>query len=173
MVQRQRSKMRPDYRLRVLDRADLPMLAGWLATPDLQRWWGDPVEQLALVTEDIDAPLMDQMLASMDGRPYGYLQSYPVHAWPAGAPHLAEFPDGARAVDCFIGVTDLIGRGHGSAMLRLYAHHLRALGAVDVVIDPDPENQRAVRAYRRAGFRDVALRPDGDGDMTLVMRFAP
>ena len=42
-----------------------------------------------------------------------------------------------------------------------------------VVIDPDPDNERAVRAYRRAGFRDVALRRDGDGDMTLVMRFDP
>jgi len=67
----------------------------------------------------------------------------------------------------------MIGRGHGSAMLALYARRLLAQGAPAVLIDPDPDNERAVRAYRRAGFQDVALRPDGDGDMTLVMRFDP
>jgi len=162
----------PDrYALHEMGRADLPMLADWLATPHAVAWWGDPAEQLALVTEDLDEPLMDQRIACLGARPFGYLQSYPAHAWPAGAPHLADFPVGTVAVDCFVGPVDMLGRGHGSAMLRLYADHLIGRGAQEVVIDPDPENERAVRAYRRAGFQDVALRPDCDGDMTLVMRY--
>ncbi len=163
--------MLADYGLRAMVAADLPMLAGWLATPELVRWWGDPAEQLALVTEDLDNPLMDQRIALRGGEAFGYLQSYPAEAWPA--PHLADFPYGTVAVDCFVGPTALRGRGHGSAMLRLYADALLAQGAAAVVIDPDPDNERAVRAYRRAGFRDVALRPDGDGEMTLVMRYSP
>ena len=162
-----------DYALREMVRTDLPMLAEWLATPHTVEWWGDPAEQLALVTDDLDEPLMDQQIAFLGLRPFGYLQSYPVHAWPAGALHLAEFPAGSVAVDCFVGPADMLGRGHGSAMLAAYARHLQGKGAPEVVIDPDPDNERAVRAYRRAGFQDVALRPDGDGDMTLVMRFAP
>jgi len=162
-----------NYTLRSFERADLPMIAEWLSTPHSQAWWGDRDEQLALITEDLDQPLMDQQLALLAVRPFGYLQSYPVHAWPDGAPHLTEFPLGTVAVDCFIGPVDLLGQGHGAAMLRLYATQLLANGAPDVVIDPDPDNERAVRAYRRAGFRDVAHRPDADGDMTLVMRFEP
>jgi aminoglycoside 6'-N-acetyltransferase len=165
--------MRHNYALRAMVRADLPMLADWLATPHAVTWWGDPATQLALVAEDLDQPLMDQKIAELDARPFGYLQSYPAHAWPDGAPHLADFPAGTIAVDCLVGPVDMVGLGHGSAMLRLYATQLLQQGAPDVVIDPDPGNERAVRAYRRAGFRDVARRADGDGDMTLVMRFDP
>ncbi|MBC7479121.1 MAG: acetyltransferase [Pseudorhodobacter sp.] len=164
--------MPADCILRPLTRDDLPLVADWLATPHARAWWGDPAEQLALVTEDLDNPLMDQQIASFGATPFGYLQSYPVHAWPEGAPHLADFPGGSVAVDCFIGPPAMLGRGNGATMLRLYALHLLQ-AAPAVVIDPDPDNERAVRAYRRAGFRDVAMRRDGAGDMTLVMRFDP
>ena len=162
-----------DYALREFVRADLPMMAEWLATPHARAWWGDPDEQVALVTEDLDEPLMDQKIATLGSQPFGYLQSYPAHAWPAVAPHLADFAEGSVAVDCLVGPVDMVGQGHGAAMLRLYASQLLARGAPEVLIDPDPENERAVRAYRRAGFRDVARRRDGEGDMTLVMRFDP
>lgn len=161
------------YTLRAMVRDDLPMVADWLATPHLRAWWGDPAEQLALVTDDLDEPLIDQQIAALGPRPFGYMQSYPVHAWPENAPHLIDAPEGTMAVDCFVGPPDMIGQGHGSAMLRIYARHLLGTGAPRVVIDPDPDNERAVRAYRRAGFRDVAQRPDAEGDMTLVMRFDP
>ncbi|MEI6098049.1 MAG: GNAT family N-acetyltransferase [Alphaproteobacteria bacterium] len=162
-----------DSTLQAMTEADLPMVAIWLAMPHVQDWWVGPAEQLAGVIEDLAEPLMDQQIAFADARPFGYLQSYPVHAWPPGAPHLADFPTGTVAIDCFVGPPDMIGQGHGSAMVRLSARHLLGKGAPEVVIDPDPENARAVRAYRRAGFRDVAQRADGDGDMTLVMRFDP
>ncbi|MBC7739106.1 MAG: acetyltransferase [Candidatus Saccharibacteria bacterium] len=162
-----------DYRLRPMTRDDLAMVAGWLDTPDARQWWGDPAEQIALVTEDLDQPLMDQQVATLGDVPFGYLQSYPVHAWPDGAPHLHDFPPGTVAVDCFVGPTAMLGQGHGSHMLRLYCQGLFQRGATRVVIDPDPENERAVRAYRRAGFRDIALRRNGAGDMTLVMCFDP
>jgi aminoglycoside 6'-N-acetyltransferase len=165
--------MAADYALRPFLRADLPMMALWLQSPGARVWWGDPDEQLALVTEDLDEPLMDQQIAEVDGRPFGYVQSYPVHQWPDGAPHFADLPQGAVAVDCFVGVEDMVGQGHGSAMLRLYARHLLAKGAAAVAIDPDPDNERAVRAYRRAGFQEVGPRVDGEGDPVLVMRFDP
>ena len=133
--------MRPDYILRPLTRADLPMVAAWLQADHMLRWWGDPAEQLALVAEDLDQPLMDQQIASLGAVPFGYLQSYPVHVWPDGAPHLADFPAGTMAIDCFIGRADMLGQGHGAAMLRHYAQKLLQQ-APCVVIDPDPENDR-------------------------------
>lgn len=165
--------MANSHTLQPMTRDHLPLLADWLTTPHARAWWGDPAEQLALVTGDLDEPLMDQQIACLDGRPFGYLQSYPVHAWPAGAPHLVDFPPDTVAIDCFVGPADMLGQGHGASMVRLYAQTLLGRGAPVVVIDPDPDNERAVRAYRRAGFHDVALRADGAGDMTLVMRFAP
>ena len=162
-----------DYLLRPMTRDDLALVAGWLDTPHARQWWSDPAEQTALVTGDLDQPLMDQQIACLDDRPFGYLQSYPVHAWPAGAPHLVDFPLRTVAVDCFVGPPGLLGQGHGSTMVRIYADMLLGRGAPQVLIDPDPENERAVRAYRRAGFQDVALRADGEGEIALVMRFVP
>lgn len=163
--------MQPDMTLRAFTTADLPMMAEWLATPALQQWWGDPAEQLALMAEDLDNPLMDQQIACLGGVPFGYVQSYPCAAW--GAPQFSDMPDDARAVDTCIGVPQLLNQGHGSAMLRLYAYTLLAAGASAVVIDPDPSNERAVRAYRRAGFQDIAIRAGEDGDQVLAMRFDP
>ncbi len=163
--------MRPDLILRPFIPADLPMMSSWLATPAVRQWWGDPAEQLVLVADDLDNPLMDQKIACLDAAPFGYLQSYPCAAW--GAPQFADIPDDARAVDSCIGVSAMLSKGFGSAMLRLYAQTLLASGAPAVVIDPDPSNERAVRSYRRAGFQDIAIRPAEDGDPVLVMRFDP
>jgi aminoglycoside 6'-N-acetyltransferase len=162
----------PDaYSLRAFTADDLPKMAQWLDTPALRQWWGDPAEQLALVTEDLGNPMMDQQIGLHAAEAFAYLQSYPCHAW--GAPQFRDRPQGSHSVDICVGPPDMLGRGHGSAILRLYAKTLLATGATDVVIDPDPDNERAVRCYRRAGFLDVALRISEDGDPVLVMDFHP
>jgi aminoglycoside 6'-N-acetyltransferase len=113
-------------------------------------WWGDPAEQAALLEEDLANPLMVMRIVSHLGRPFAYAQDYDVHAWPQ--PHLAGLAYGARAIDAFVGEPDMIGRGHGSVFLRLLAERLIREGAPLVAIDPDAGNERARRAYARAGF---------------------
>ncbi len=162
-----------DYALRPLTAADLPMMAVWLQTPAVVAWWGDPAEQLALVMADLDDPRMNQHIVSADGVPFGYAQSCLLCDWPGAAPQFHDQPEDALAMDLLIGVPAMLGKGHGTAMVHLYAQTLLASGAPAVVIDPDPANLAAVHAYRCAGFRDVAIRPCEDGDRVLVMRFDP
>ncbi len=71
-------------------------------------------------------------------------------AWNAG---LRPQPAGTRGLDQFIGEPDMLDRGHGSAFIRVFAERLLANGTPRVVIDPDPTNARAIRAYEKAGFR--------------------
>lgn len=158
------------YHFRDFARADLPLVARWLRTPEVMRWWGEPGEQLALLTEDLDEPAMRQWLVEHEGKPFAYAQAYVAQAWPQ--PHLAHLPAGSAAVDAFIGEPDMLGRGHGSAFLRLLAERLLAEGHPLVAIDPDARNLRARRAYARAGFvgEDVAQTPDGP---VVVMLFRP
>ena len=146
----------------------MSMLADWLRTTEVARWWGDPDEELALVTGDLDQPLMRQWIVAYENRPFAYVQAYPVQAWPQ--PHLAALPNGTVAVDAFIGVPDMIGRGHGSAFVRAYADGLLNSGTPRVVTDPDPVNTRAIRAYEKAGFRRDCLVETPDGPALLMMR---
>ena len=93
---------------------------------------------------------MRMRIVSSRGRPFAYAQDYGVHAWPQA--HLTHLPSGARAIDSFIGLPSMIGRGHGAVYLRLLAEQLCMQGAPLVAIDPDLDNVRARRAYARAGF---------------------
>ena len=163
-----------DYALRPFMRHDLPMMAEWLATPAVQEWWGDPIaEQLCRPTNHLDDPLMDQRIATFDGADFGYVQGTPWSRWPGGALQFHDQPEDAPAMDVMLGVPAMLGHGYGTAMVRFYAQTLLREGAPAVVIDPPPANLRAVTAYRRAGFRDVAIRPGEDGDPVLVLRFDP
>jgi aminoglycoside 6'-N-acetyltransferase len=126
------------------------MLRTWLATPEVVRWWGAYQEQYALLEEDLGNPLMAMRIVACDGRPFAYVQDYDVHTWPQA--HFAHLPEGARGIDAFIGVPDMIGRGHGAAFLRERAIELIAAGAPLVAIDPDTANLRARAAYAKAGF---------------------
>ena len=60
---------------------DSPMIQRWLETPEVVRWWGDPDEQYALVSGDLDHPDMDQFIVSLGEHPFGYIQCYAFSAW--------------------------------------------------------------------------------------------
>jgi aminoglycoside 6'-N-acetyltransferase len=155
------------YSFRPVTADDLPMLRGWLRTPDVARWWGDPEREAATLSEDIDEPRMIMRIVAFEGRPFAYVQHYQVDAWPQM--HFAHLPAESRAVDAFIGEPDMLGRGHGSIFLRLLAEQLKAEGAPVVAIDPDVENLRARRAYGRAGFRCETVVETGEGPAVLML----
>jgi aminoglycoside 6'-N-acetyltransferase len=155
------------YTLRPVSADDLPMLRRWLGTPEARRWWGDPDAQYALLEEDLPNPLMRMRLVLLGGRPFAYVQDYDIASWPQE--HLAHLAPGTRGVDTFIGEPDLIGQGHGSAFLRLVAEQLIAEGAPCVLIDPDPQNGRALRAYARAGFMEDRLVATPEGPALLMI----
>lgn len=145
------------------------MLRDWLNTPEVVLWWGDPHEQYALVEGDLSDPRMAMHIVAFQGRPFAYVQDYETTAWPQ--PQFADLPPGARAMDTFIGVPQMLGQGHGAGYLRERALALIAEGAPLIAIDPDPENERAVGAYARAGFRSLGERPSEDCDTILLMVF--
>jgi aminoglycoside 6'-N-acetyltransferase len=156
------------YSFRPAARTDLPMLRRWLATPEVRRWWGaDPDAEVAILEADLDETLLVMRIVSYRGRPFAYVQDYPVHAWPQ--PYFAELPPGSRGVDAFIGEPDMLGCGHGSAFLRLLAERLVAEGAPSIAITPDPGNVRARRAYRNAGFHEVGVVETDEGPSVLMV----
>jgi aminoglycoside 6'-N-acetyltransferase len=151
MSRTRQDAVNPPYTFKPVSKTDLPQLEMWLQAPEIVTWWGDPTEQAELLRSDIDDPRMQMELVLFQGRPFAYIQTYEVHAWPQA--HLDHLPTGSRAIDTFIGEPTMIGRGHGAAYLRIMALRLQSEGAPVIAIDPTEANWRAVRAYTDAGFR--------------------
>ncbi|GIQ75930.1 GNAT family N-acetyltransferase [Bradyrhizobium sp. RD5-C2] len=157
------------YRFRPMTTADLPQIRQWLALPHVRQWWGNPAEQYALVSGDLDEPAMDQFIVAAEGNDFGYIQCYDLTAWNSG---FGKQPEGTRGIDLFIGAPDMTAGGHGSALIRAFVDDWLAQGVPRIVTDPDPANARAVRAYAKAGFREAGMVDTPDGPALLMVRDA-
>jgi aminoglycoside 6'-N-acetyltransferase len=159
-----------EYDFRAVTEDDLPLIAGWLAQPHMAKWWGDPATEIASIRDHIDSDEVEPLIVELDGRPIAYLQSYDPHL-EDDHPY-ADQPFGTLGIDISIGVPELVGIGHGSAIVRQFTDALFEEGAPRVVIDPDPANARAIRAYEKAGFREIDRRRSVYGNAVLMARDA-
>jgi aminoglycoside 6'-N-acetyltransferase len=162
----------PRYDFRDVTEEDLPLLARWLAEPHMAEWW-DPVEEsIAKIRQAMESIETEPLIVELEGEPIAYLQSYD--------PHLEENhpyqdqPFGTLGVDISIGPAEMLGKGHGSAIVRQYAEQLFEEGVPRLIIDPDPANLRAIRAYEKAGFTAFDTRTTAEyGPALLMKRDAP
>jgi aminoglycoside 6'-N-acetyltransferase len=146
---------------------DLPTIRRWLATPHVAEWWGDPQEQFALVSGDLDHPSMQQFIVAIGERAFAYLQCYNPAAWPNHG--FGAIAQDARGIDQFIGEPDFIGQGHGSRFIRAFVDDLLQAGAPLVLTDPSSQNTRAIRAYEKAGFQIHGPVQTPDGSAILMV----
>jgi aminoglycoside 6'-N-acetyltransferase len=153
---------RPLVRLRPATPDDLQLLRRWDAEPHVLAGhsdgdWGWEVE-LARAPD-----WREQLIAEVDGRPVGFLQIIDParedgHYWGDVSPNL-------RAVDLWIGEAADLGKGYGTAMMRLALERCFADPDVAaVLVDPLAANTRAHRFYERLGFRFVERRRFGDDE---------
>lgn len=158
------------YQFRKVERNDFPMLGEWLRSPELLNWWGDPEDELRLIRHDVDDPKINLMIVSHNSIPFAYIQDYCVHDWPQD--YFASLSATARAIDTFIGLDEMIGKGHGSSYMRQHIENLLHNGAEEVVIDPHVVNKRAIKAYENAGFKKFSECEANEGRVCL-MRYVP
>lgn len=167
---------RPEIAFRPVTRADLELLSGWMRGEEWRKWWGDPDTELAYIRAMIDGRDTSRpFLFEIGGRPMGYIQYWFVgdhqcEPWLGDSPWLAALPADAVGVDLSIGPPGWLSRGIGSAVLGTFAGRLVAEGRRTIIIDPDPSNARAVRAYEKAGFRIVPELLERCRDC-VIMRF--
>lgn len=158
--------------------ADLALMRRWLERPHVREWWGDPDVELGYIRDMIEGrDTTHPFIFSIDAEPVGYIQYWYIGhhqsaAWIADYPWLAELPPETVGVDLTIGDADWLGRGVGSSVLRAFVERLLAQGHRTIIIDPDPANTRAVRAYEKAGFRPIPRLFGRTGD-TLIMQYQP
>ena len=133
----------------------------WLLRPHVREWYDDVASdrypddaiaerRLAISGEDPT----DHFIIQLDGRPIGDIQSYRIDDHPDYAAQIA-IGRPALGIDLYIGEPELIGRGHGPALIRAFLRDVAfAKYGVDLcVIGPTRSNVAAIRAYEKAGFR--------------------
>jgi aminoglycoside 6'-N-acetyltransferase len=149
---------------RPLAHADLPLILRWLNTPAVQEWWDDRPTSIDEL-EGKHVPRIDGServygyIAAYRDEPFGFLQWYRLATEPE---HVAVglVDPGAAAIDLYIGEERFLHRGYGPVMIRAFLRTV-VFAESDVTacaIDPVVRNTTAIAAYRKVGFRDIAVR---------------
>lgn len=155
------------------DPADYELFVRWRNEPHVAEWWTTDDDPTPTTFDRVvaeygpraeDASWATGCIINVGDRPIGYTHFY---RWSAEADEAREMGipdiDGAFGLDIFIGEPDMIDRGVGSRTVALLARHLfDDRRATSVALLTPVGNERAHRAYEKAGFRKVKQTLDTD-----------
>lgn len=124
-----------DLELRFFRPRDAEVLDALLAEPEVKRWW-----------EDGDYDRDNGWVVEVGGDVAGWVQyeERPYEWYPSVGMDIAL-------------TTALHGRGYGRRVLVLVIEHFAARGHHRFTIDPNVDNERAIRTYAAVGFKPVGV----------------
>jgi aminoglycoside 6'-N-acetyltransferase len=142
-----------ELELRAFQEADRPTLDAIFAEPEVKRWWPVP-----------DYLIESGWVVLVQGAPAGWLE------------HHEEGYEWYPSVAFDIALTTVLhGRGYGRRALALAIDHFAAAGHHRFTLDPNVDNERAIRAYSGLGFERVGImrayerNPSGGWNDALLM----
>ena len=140
---------------------DVDLLVAWHADPETSRFWDDETFTREQILHRLERESVDAWIVEEAGEPVGYLQAW----W-------EDDPPRRGGLDGFL-VPAARGRGIMAAAARMLAENLLAAGWQHVTVDPYAWNERAVRAWAKAGFVEVSQHPANEEHVAgwVLMRF--
>lgn len=131
--------------------SDQPLVMEWIHKPNINEWLHG--QGLRNTIESLDnfvknkKTVITHWLAFDNNIPFAYLMTSEIK--PSG-----NHPRGAVTLDLFIGNMDYLGKG--LAVLLIQEFILSQFSdAVEILIDPERSNKRAVHVYEKAGFQII------------------
>ena len=156
---------------------DLPNIVRWSQEREVAFWWheSDTPEEVIRSKWESRARGEDEktriFVINVDVCDIGVIQTYRLADYPEHAAEI-QIPD-SSGIDVFIGLPEWRNRGVGAALVRQFVDEIvfADRSIQHCVIDPEPENRRAIRAYEKAGFQHVrSYRSDAnDVDVYLMV----
>ncbi len=149
--------------------ADYTALRSWFLEPELQQWvWCDEKGERDVSLQRVMEKYGERIkhpkdvfpyFILRDGEPIGFIQYYFQNESTVG-------------LDMWIGTPAQRSRGYGSEALQQMAAliHQKHPNVRELFIDPEVENLRAVRCYRKAGFQDAGEFTDEEGARCLLLK---
>ncbi len=171
-----------------LQETDFPLLVTWLQTPHVARWWSDgKIWDAEKVQEKYASYVLGYKRISYDDKqaeehkpiypfiifvdstPIGYIQYYNVHDFKrAELNDISDnVPASCAALDLFIGNVDFIGKGLGTEIIKFFLQEQAKQQFDYCLVDPEKENQAAIRTYEKAGFTPLTI--DAHNQETVFM----
>jgi aminoglycoside 6'-N-acetyltransferase len=138
--------------LRPASRSDWPMIQHWLARPDIEAWWGPRSATEAAVTLALGTDHAICRIIEAGGADVGYAHAMDATVWGADLPE--DLEPGTWEIDLFVADEDQRGVGVGQAALsQIIGEVFGTTLAMAVCVFVPVANERAVRAYEKAGLR--------------------
>ncbi len=145
----------------------MPLVAEWLRQPQVARWWGDADTTLAEIAAH---PAATEAMIEVDGQAVGcVVWQTPTRAELAAA-GLDDLPADLVDIDIMIGVAEQLGHGVGPKALVQLLARLHSEGVATVGLGTATRNQRALRAYAKAGFHPYRDFHEDGQDMRYFIR---
>ena len=159
-----------------INESHVSLMHEWLNQGEAFRWYGRRLTTEAAIRQKylIEKPKSGTgcVIVQHNQEPIGYLQYYRIRNYPHYCALVGAGPHD-YGMDLFIGRDELIGRGIGTEII---ASALRELifaqaDAHRCMVDPSPDNKRAIRCYEKCGFRylKTILAPDGQREHIMVI----
>ncbi|MEQ1576384.1 MAG: GNAT family N-acetyltransferase [Hyphomicrobium sp.] len=144
--------MSAGVKLRQAARSDASLIRSWLVTPDIQEWWGPLSSTEAEVNIALSSDHAICRIIECDGEAVGYCHAIDASMWGDALPD--ELEPGTWDLDIFVASERHRGLGIGQiALAALKDEVFSTTLAVAVCVFPSIRNERAVRAYEKAGFK--------------------
>ena len=144
--------------VRGLEERDLKLMTKWLSDNAVLEYYegrDNPfderqAEQVFLEVNDEETKCIVEYM----NKPIGYIQFYEVDE--KTRINYGYSDENIYGIDQFIGETDYWGKGIGTLLVKsMTAFLLHKKGAQKVIMDPQARNERAIRCYKKCGFKKV------------------
>ena len=138
------------------------LLFQWFSQDYIAQLWVEPTEWTAFQTTwnaKIAEPGVFRYLAYLDNKPIGYIQYFRVTDKDRAHFSDVQLPDHSIGLDLFIGDQEYLGKGYGTRLIQDFIEliQVKEPACSTIIIDPAPDNVRAIKCYEKVGFKRVGI----------------
>jgi RimJ/RimL family protein N-acetyltransferase len=149
------------FNFRKLKPSDLELLHNWLNSPSVNQWYrifqkvnpshDDIVKKYLPRIQEKDPTFCYLILENFN--PVGLIQFYLLNDYPK-TKQLLDIQGDVAGIDIFIGAEEYLHKGYGNLIIKKFLKEVvfTRTSLDSCIIDPEPNNQIAIDAYKKAGF---------------------
>ncbi|MGH0425251.1 isochorismatase family protein [Bacillus pretiosus] len=148
--------------IRYVIEEDAPIISKWLTDPEVLKYYegrDNPQSVEMVLNHFIHNPNSHEKrcLIAFDAVPIGYIQMYPIDSeWKTLYGY--EESQNVWGMDQFIGEPTYWGKGIGTKLVQAaITYIMENTGAEAIAMDPNVNNERAIKCYEKYGFKKVKI----------------